>query len=163
MREIALEPLTRTAFAPFGEVVELDGVTPMEVNQGFGLRFDNLTRVDVRCDGGDAKVSIFEAQLRPQPIVIKLMERHPLASQMFYPLQPRDWLVVVCGDPHEPSSYRGFRATGRQGVNYARGEWHHPLLVLEAANRFMVVDRKGPGKNLDEVWLEEAKWMRVSG
>jgi ureidoglycolate lyase len=76
---------------------------------------------------------------------------------MFYPLQDRPWLVVVAGDPARPATYRAFRAEGRQGVNSARGVWHHPLLVLSADERFLVVDRgDGPGppaNNLDEVWL----------
>jgi ureidoglycolate lyase len=33
--------------------------------------------------------------------------------------------------------------------------WHHPLLVLNADCRFLVVDRKGPGNNLEEVWFGE--------
>ncbi len=61
------------------------------------------------------------------------MERHPLGSQAFVPLQDRPWLVVVCAAPDDLASYRAFTATGLQGVNYARNVWHHPLLVLDAA------------------------------
>jgi ureidoglycolate lyase len=67
----------------------------------------------------------------------------------------------VCADPHDLSSYRAFDASGRQGVNYARNCWHHPLLVAGDASPFVVVDRKGPGDNLEEMWLEEANWLRV--
>jgi len=45
---------------------------------------------------------------------------------------------------------RCFRATGYQGVQYKRGVWHHPLLVLEPHHAFLVVDRAGPGQNLEE-------------
>ena len=83
------------------------------------------------------------------------MERHPLGSQIFFPLQDRPWLVLVAGDVHDFASYRAFTATGRQGVNYARNVWHHPLLVLDAESRFLIVDRKGPGNNLEEVWFAE--------
>ena len=31
------------------------------------------------------------------------------------------------------STYRLFSATGRQGVNYGRSVWHHPLLVFDPA------------------------------
>jgi ureidoglycolate lyase len=61
-----------------------------------------------------------------------------------------------------PSSYRAFAASGRQGVNYARNCWHHPLLVVGDASPFVVIDRKGPGSNLEERWLEEANWLRVA-
>jgi ureidoglycolate lyase len=147
------EPLTKAAFAPFGDVVELDGHEPLQINQGFAQRFDNLARIDVDTEGGQTKVSLFTANPRPQPILINLMERHPLGSQLFYPLQDMPWLLLVCGDPHDASTYRAFAATGRQGINYQRNIWHFPLLVFDADSRFVVVDRIGPGKNLEEVWL----------
>jgi ureidoglycolate lyase len=81
------------------------------------------------------------------------MERHPLGSQMFYPLQDRPWLVLVAEDVQDMASYRAFTASGRQGVNYARNVWHHPLLALDPESRFLILDRKGPGNNLEEVWF----------
>jgi ureidoglycolate lyase len=149
-------PLTRQAFSPFGDVVELDGATHFAINQGFAERFDDLAQIDVAAEGGTTKVSIFDAKPRSRPISIDLMERHPLGSQLFYPLQDRAWWLVVAEDAREPSSYRAFAATGRQGVNYARNVWHFPLLVSSADDRFIVVDRKGPGNNLEEVHLPEA-------
>ena len=101
-------------------------------------------------------------QPRPAPIEIALMERHPLGSQLFAPMQARPWLVVVCGDPRDASSYRAFRATGRQGVNYARNVWHHPLLVLDADSLFLVVDRTGPGNNLEEYELSAAQRLSLA-
>ena len=64
---------------------------------------------------------------------------------------PLPWLIVVCADVHDASSYRAFTANGQQGINYARNAWHHPLLVLDSDSRFLIVDRKGPGNNLEEV------------
>ncbi|MEN3288336.1 MAG: ureidoglycolate lyase [Bradyrhizobium sp.] len=154
MQRLAPEPLTKTAFAPFGDVVEIDGATPIEINQGFARRFNSLANIDVSANGAPVNISLFEARPRPQPIEIKLMERHPLGSQLFMPLQDRPWLVVVCADPHDPASYRAFTATGRQGVNYGRNVWHHPLLILGDGERFMVVDRVGQD-NLEEVWLDQ--------
>jgi ureidoglycolate lyase len=89
------------------------------------------------------------------------MERHPLASQLFYPLQNKPWLVLVCDDPHDPQSFRAFAATGRQGVNYHRNVWHHPLLVNSDGEQFVVIDRAGPGINLEEIHLaaEQALYL----
>jgi ureidoglycolate lyase len=154
MQRLAPELLTKTAFAPFGDVVEIDGATPIEINQGFARRFNSLANIDVSANGAPVNISLFEARPRPQPIEIKLMERHPLGSQLFMPLQDRPWLVVVCADPHDLASYRAFTATGRQGVNYGRNVWHHPLLILGDGERFMVVDRVGQD-NLEEVWLDQ--------
>jgi ureidoglycolate lyase len=148
-----IEALTKAAFAPFGEVLEIAGAQHFPINQGFAERFNDLAFVDVEA----VNVSIVVANPRTKSIAITLMERHPLGSQIFYPLQDRPWLVVVCGDPKNRTSFRAFSATGRQGINYARSVWHHPLLVLEAESRFLVVDRKGPGANLEEVAIDEIR------
>jgi ureidoglycolate lyase len=153
MRSLRPEPLTRAAFKPFGDVIEMDGAAHFTINQGFAERFNDLANVDVTMEGGSTNVSLFLGQPRPAPIEIRLMERHPLGSQIFFPLQDRPWLIVVCADVHDFASYRAFTATGLQGVNYARNVWHHPLLVLDAGSRFLIVDRKGQGNNLEEVWL----------
>ena len=154
MRTIPIAPLTKSAFAPFGEVIALDGAERIGINQGFAERVNGLARIDVAAQGGGVNVSLFVAKARPRPIEIKLMERHPLGSQLFYPGQDAPWLVVVCADPREPASYRAFAATGRQGVNYARNVWHHPLLVTADDHRFIMLDRSGPGDNLEEFWLD---------
>lgn len=165
-RILAIEPLTKAAFAPFGDVVEREGHTPITINEGYANRVNGLGIVDVMGDGAIVNLSIFVAKKRPAPLAIRMMERHPFGSQMFYPLQDREWLVVVCADPHAPESYRAFRASGRQGVNYARNVWHHPLLVLSDDERFMVVDRGNnaatPLNNLEEIWLEPDHCLTIS-
>jgi ureidoglycolate lyase len=148
-------PLTRQAFAIYGEVLEAEGAEHFITNQGLAMRFNDLARIDVEAEGGAVKVSVFKTKARPTPIRLELMERHPLGSQIFYPLQDRPWLVVVCDDPTDGASFRAFAATGVQGVNYARNVWHHPLLALDHDSRFLVVDRKGPGNNLEEIKLGE--------
>lgn len=148
-----IEPLTKAGFAPFGDVIEVEGAQHYPINQGFAERFNDLAQVDAEA----VNVSIVVANPRPKPIAITLMERHPLGSQIFYPLQDRPWLVLVCGDPRDRASFRAYSATGRQGINYARNTWHHPLLVLEAESRFLVVDRKGAGTNLEEVAIDEIR------
>ena len=154
MRQITPQPLTKAAFESFGDVIETSGAAPVEINQGFARRFNHLAGVDISADGAVGNISLFEASPRPQPVEIKLMERHPLGSQLFMPLQDRPWLVLVCHDPHVPDSYRAFTASGRQGVNYARNVWHHPLLVLGDDERFLVIDRLS-ADNLEEVWLDQ--------
>jgi ureidoglycolate lyase len=162
MLTLPIAPLTKAAFAPFGEVIETKDAKPKLINDGFAQRFDGLARIDVAAEGGAVNISLFSGSLRPSPILIKVMERHPLGSQLFMPLNEMPWLVVVCNDPRVPASYRAFAATGQQGVNYARNTWHHPLLVLTDASPFLVVDRGGPGDNLEEVRLAEADWLALA-
>jgi ureidoglycolate lyase len=161
MRDLLPEPLTADAFAPFGEVIEASGrADHLAINYGATTRFNDLADVEVGADGR-AIVSIFRS--RPlDPVILKVFERHPLGSQAFMPLQGRPYLVAVAprGD-FDPAAVRVFRAAPGQGVNYARGVWHHYLLALEAESDFLVVDREGPGENLDEVFLDEPQQIRV--
>lgn len=161
MRQLAPEPLTADAFAPFGEVIEAsDRAEVMPINYGWTTRFNALA--DVVVGDGRAILSIFRS--RPlEPLVLKLFERHPLGSQAFMPLQGRPYLVAVAPrGEFDPTAVRVFRAAPNQGVNYARGTWHHFLLALEAESDFLVVDREGgPGENLDEIELAQADWITV--
>ncbi|EQD61677.1 ureidoglycolate hydrolase [mine drainage metagenome] len=88
---------------------------------------------------------------------MRTLERHPLSSQAFYPLDGRPFLIVVASESgrNSPRTIRAFRAAGDQGVSYHRNTWHHSLLALGATSRFLVVDRGGPGANCDEQHLEE--------
>jgi ureidoglycolate lyase len=148
-----IRPLTREGFAPFGDVIETDASAHFTINAGFAERFHDLAGIDVTAQGGRPLISIFRGQPRPSPLRLTLMERHPLGTQAFVPLQDHAWIVVVAAgtDPCRPDALRAFRAGGRQGINYARGIWHHPLIVLAPDHEFVVVDRGGEGDNLEEV------------
>ena len=151
-----IPPLTKAAFAPFGDVIETDGAEIININQGTTQRFHDLAKVQTP-EGGHTLINIFRGQPRPQPIEIKMMEHHPIGSQAFVPMQPAPYLVVVAerGAPPMPEGLVAFQAEAHQGVNYHAGVWHHPLLVLQKDHDFLVVDRGGPGDNLVEHWFRE--------
>ena len=66
------------------------------------------------------------------------------------------FLVVVAPDAGDrPDTPRAFLTAPGQGVNLLRGTWHGVLTPLEAPGLFAVVDRIGPGPNLQEVHLAE--------
>ena len=151
-KPISVEPLKRETFAQFGEVIEAEGAFHYGINNGTTERYHALAAADVTSSGGAPIISIFEGEPFSVPITIKMMERHPLGSQAFMPLSGEPFLVVVAEDdgPSNPTRPRAFLASPRQGVNYARGVWHHPLLSLNTISRFLVVDREGEGENLEE-------------
>lgn len=156
--KLDVEPLSPEAFAPFGDVIETEGAAHYSINEGTAERFHDLARIDIGNEGGRPVVSIVIGQPRPKPITIRMMERHPLGSQAFIPLQSRQYLVVV-GDAPLSGHLRAFSAKGSQGVNYHRNVWHHPLLVLERDSRFLVIDRGGDGENLEEATLSEPVYL----
>jgi ureidoglycolate lyase len=162
-RRLAVELLTKAAFAPWGEVIERDGAEQRVINEGTTSRLHALAAVDVGAAGGRPIISIFAGRRRPFPLSIAMLERHPLGSQCFFPLQAFDWLVVVGhvsvdGAP----DLRCFRASGRQGVSYAIGAWHHPLLILQSKQDFLVIDRDGPGANCEEIVFPETRIIDVA-
>ena len=157
MKRLTPRPLDADSFRPFGEVIEPDNATEIRlINNGTTTRFHDIAPVDVASGGGHALISIFRGKPFSLPLEIAMLERHPLGSQAFMPLGGRPYLVVVApdrdGQPGEPVA---FLASGRQGVSYARGTWHHPLISLEDMSDFLVVDRGGTGSNLVEFFLPE--------
>lgn len=154
--KLKVEPLTPASFAPFGEVISTATARDeYKINLGTTTRFHDISRVDVGDEDGAPIISIFRGTPRPMPIEIKMMERHPLGSQAFVPLSGQKFLIVVAegSDPPALEDLRAFISDGTQGVTYAKNVWHHPLLVLEPESDFLIVDRSGPGNNLNEIDL----------
>ncbi len=158
-RLLHAEPLTAAAFAPFGTVIELEGAHHYPINSGTTERFHALALTDTQEDAGQTGISLFRGQGFDLPFTLRVMERHPKSSQAFVPLASAGsarYLVVVAppGDL-QLSGLRAFLAEGFQGVQYARGVWHHPLIALDVSSDFLVVDRIADDANCDEVDVVE--------
>lgn len=164
---VAAEPLGAQAFAPFGEVIEFGEAGPHRtINEGFAQRFDSAARLDTGREGGQPVLSLFRARPRPMPLQLRLVERHRLGSQAFFPLLEQRFLVVVAvaGPSPSPAQLRCFVAAPGQGVNYAAGTWHHPLIALDAGGDFLVMDRGGPHADRDceeHSLLEADVWVQA--
>lgn len=151
-RDLTAQPLTRAAFAPFGQVLDPgDWTNHYPINAGACERYHDLATAEA--DGTDARVilSIFRGKPYAFPLTLAMMERHPYGSQAFMPLSPRPFLVVVAHDAYgAPGEPQAFVTTAGQGVNYPRNLWHAVLTPIGAPQDFLVVDRVGVEKNLEE-------------
>jgi ureidoglycolate lyase len=148
---IIARPLTREAFAPYGDVIETAGAHHYPINGGMAERFHDLAKVEAAGPNARVLVSIFKGSPYALPLTLRLVERHPFGSQAFFPLQDRPWLVIVAHDgPDGPTAPEAFLARGDQGVNYPRNQWHGVLTPFGQAQDFLVVDRGGDGSNLEE-------------
>src|SRR6218665_478953 len=149
------EALTATAFAGYGEVVEIPETGGRIINRGTAWRYDDVAALALDRDGGRALLSLFRVQPAHFPLRCTGLERHPLSSQLFLPLGERPFLIVVAlgRDAPDPATLRVFVTNGHQGVNYAPGTWHHPTIALEVENDFLVLGRKDthPADNCDEL------------
>lgn len=154
-RTLKLQPLTAEVFAPFGTVVEFDEMEPLPINEGYTLKFGDLFPLDCDHAGGRVATHFYRSTARSLPLELKCMERHPLGSQAFWPLQNHPFAIVVAPPTKEldESAIQGFITSGRQAIQYHRGTWHHYQVSLDADTDFIVLDRKGPGNNCDEVAL----------
>lgn len=149
-RKLLVEELTAAGFARFGDLIapeQAQHVYP--INQGTSMRYHDLARVDVEDQGGRPLISLFRAEPRQLPFEVTMLERHPLGSQAFVPLDPKLRYLVVVAE-HADTAPRAFLAEHGRGVNFAKGVWHHPLLALDGGGDFLVIDRGGGGDNCEE-------------
>ena len=164
MRSIKPEPLTKEAFAPFGDVISAATAREIRnINYGNTTRFHDMAWVDALVGEGKPVVSLFRSKPLPRPVIAKIMERHPLGSQAFYPLSGEPYLVVVAPrGKFDAEKMRVFLAQPDQGVNYHAGTWHHYSLALNKECDFLVIDREGaPGDNCDEIELPESEQIEI--
>ena len=149
--EVVIKPkkITKENFAKFGDVISTQDIKPMDINNGYAKRFDNLADVNISKNNGAAIVSIFTALKRSFPMKIDMMEKHPLGSQAFIPMKETNFISFVSpsGDKPDISKIESFVVSPGIGINYKPNIWHFPLISTENMN-FLVVDRKGAGDNL---------------
>ena len=160
--QIQAEFLTREAFAPFGDVIEKKGSDSFPINRGKCQRHHALSTAEVMGDDARVIMSIFAGQAYQLPHRVDLVERHPLGSQAFYPLGNDPWLVIVCADDSGiPIAPKAFLASSDQGINLYRNVWHGVLTPLVSDADFLVVDRDGEGKNLEEYSFDEIQIFNI--
>lgn len=153
-RDIAIQPISAAAFAPFGDLIACTGEPDKIINQGLCGRFHDRAKLDFT--DGRAGLSLFNAQVRALPLTLDMMERHPEGSQAFIPMNHQPFLVVVAADVGgRPGTPLAFETGPGHAVNYYRGTWHGVLTPLHAPGLFAVVDRIGDGSNLDEHWFDK--------
>ncbi len=148
---LPIRPLTCTAFAPFGDVIDMDEAKSFPINAGKCTRHHDLARVEASGPGARVLISLLRGEPYDLPLTLTMVERHPLGSQAFVPLTRNTFLVVVASDEGgRPGRPIAFETAPGQGVNIARNVWHGILTPLHGVSDFVVIDRGGEGCNLEE-------------
>jgi len=142
-------PITKENFSKFGDMIATENIKPLEINNGYAKRFDEIAKIDTSSENGETTISIFSALKRSFPMKIDMMEKHPLGSQAFIPMKETTFLTLVAPEGEKPDieKIESFIVPKGIGVNYKANVWHFPLISTEDMN-FLVVDRKGSGDNL---------------
>ena len=162
---VAASGIAAEAYAPYGELVR-PGFLGRPVNRGEALRHDRVAALaSLRADAA-ANLAVFEIRRRGRPLVVDWLERHSASTQVFLPLSPGRYLVVVAGPtkelPPDPASARAFLAPDGTGITYRPGVWHHGLMPLDRPMRFamLVWEDEGPG----DCEVADLPWpLRVEG
>ena len=143
------KPITKENFSKFGDMITTENIKPLEINNGYAKRFDDIAKIDTSSENGETTISIFSALKRSFPMKIDMMEKHPLGSQAFIPMKETTFLTLVAPEGEKPDleKIESFIVPKGIGVNYKTGIWHFPLISTEDMD-FLVVDRKGLGDNL---------------
>ena len=143
------KPITKENFSKFGDVITTENIKPLEINNGYAKRFNDIAKIDTSNENGETTISIFSALKRSFPMKIDMMEKHPLGSQAFIPMKETTFLAFVApqGKFPEINKIQSFIIPPKTGINYKPGIWHFPLISTENTN-FLVIDRKGSGENL---------------
>lgn len=148
MRELTAEPVDAEAFEPYGQVL---------VDPGPDKRTDYVASLSNGRPSLPPNLGVVRA-MPPQllPIMLTKMERHPLSSQSFMPLDCDRYLVVVAqpqgeGGPPDLSTLRAFVVPGHSGINYNAGTWHFPLTSLGRPATFGLLMYMDGGPR-DEDW-----------
>ena len=141
--------VTKKKFSKFGDLIDTTKKNPISINNGYAKRFHDLIKVDTSKKRGNPIVSIFKAKKRSFPMKINMMEKHPLGSQAFIPMEDTKFLVFVAPIGKKPNTkkIKSFIVPKQTGINYKPGVWHFPLISTKNMN-FLVIDRKGAGNNL---------------
>jgi ureidoglycolate lyase len=144
--EIVPQPLTKEAFAPFGDVIDV----PNEP----GRTYYESALGNLRPAAHPSLSLSLKAETPDRPLKAELLERHEFSSQTFVPIDVARWLIVVA--PHaaaggpDLADVKAFIATGKQGVTYKPNTWHHGLTVLDRPGRFAVFMWRDGGKGDEE-------------
>ena len=141
--------ISKENFANYGDLISTNNVKPIDINNGYAKRFHDLGKINTSSKKGNPIISIFSAKKRIFPMKIDMMEKHPLGSQAFIPMEKTTFIVFVAPKGKKPNvnKIKSFIIPKQTGVNYKPGIWHFPLISNQNMN-FLVIDRKGKGNNL---------------
>jgi len=142
---IPIRPLVPDSFAPYGQVLDLQGSGTRSINAGTSARLDLPAALDLHREDGRPALAVFRAQAQPEHGPWLVLERHRLGSQTFFPLTGARCLLLVAlgGDQPDPDTLAAFEAEPSRGFTLHAGTWHHPLIALDDGD-FLVIEREGP-------------------
>lgn len=140
---LEVRPLDPVAFQPFGRVVATGLQASTSANQGTAQRYDFVSDLISTRPHAKANLAVFRSTPKSLPLDVVMLERHPCSTQVFLPMKITRYLVCVAptaadGGP-DLSGLKAFTCEPGQGVAYAPGTWHHPMVALDGPAEFAML------------------------
>lgn len=155
---IVIKPtlINETNFRPFGTIISTHKKKAKIINDGFAAKYENLVNLQPFKNKGSVSINIYQAKKRTFPLRIDRLEMHPLSSQAFISLEHEQFICCVSLAKAKPNikDIRAFIVPKGIGIIYTKKVWHYPLISLKNM-QFLIIERKGKGKNLVEHYSEE--------
>ena len=129
LRTIALtiQPMTREAFAPYGELIDERGPVELDLDSG--------------------APSVFTQTVEARPMEFDFMGRHELTEQVFSPLGTSTSVIAVAPPSRDGSldvkRLGAFLIDGSCAFKLHRGTWHTSAFPLAESATFLVLEREG--------------------
>lgn len=137
---IKAHPISAEAFAPFGQVLSGASGRQIPVNENRAVRIDTEAALIHETAAARPTLAIYRISASHWPVPVVMLERHRLSSQLFLPMSGRSFLIVVAasaadGEP-DLATLCAFTGASGQGILYAPGVWHLPLVSIEEPGEF---------------------------
>ena len=145
MNKLHIEPLSRAAFANYGDVIGGDMASEgVPINGGTTARFTSEPLM-LDTAQGKGNALLYRARGQTLPLMLRELERHQLGSQTFVPLAGVNFVVVVAlsddnGQAPNLQTLRAFWVDGSHAITIRAGTWHHGLIAAQDGD-FVVLER----------------------
>ena len=164
IRTIRAERLTREAFAPFGDVLSIDGLDPLPIT----LYGDNIRVYRPALFESDQPVEFLMSRAKFREFRVIFIERHLELTQTFIPIGGNPFLFVVArpnareedGIP-APDELHAFLVPGDTGINLHRGTWHEVPLPLVDGARMLTTSHRSLTRGLESELSERREIYKL--
>jgi ureidoglycolate lyase len=161
---VKAERLTRDAFAPFGELLGLEGLKPLPIN----LYGDRITVHRPGYFESDQPVEFLLSSHKIRPFEVVFMERHLEITQTFIPLGGHPFISVVArpGAREEDGfpaaeEIHAFMVPGDAAINLHRGTWHEVPFPMNEGTLMLVTSHQALTRGLESKLSEKQEIYRL--
>ena len=146
---LLIKKITKENFLPYGDLITIKNINSEDINENTTKSFFDLAHIEVFGKNLDVRFNIFSAKKRKFPLHIDMLEMHPFSSQIFFPIDKTNFLVLVAPISDKPNlnQLECFLVHEEDGINFKSRVWHFPLISIEDA-KFITIDKKNAQNNI---------------